>query len=156
VNIQYKCNNKIKDEKGQEKNCSGLEKFDVNLLEILPTKDENHNKQIMISENLGIVMKYPTFEMISNLKNEDENEILMELLILCIDYIFDKDNLYYAKDVTKEELTDFIDNLQQKDLEKIQLFFETSPKIKKSLHFGCKKCGYEEDIVVEGLQNFFI
>jgi hypothetical protein len=156
VNIQYKCNNKIKDEKGQEKNCNGLEKFDVNLLEILPIKDENHNKQIMISENLGIVMKYPTFEMVSNLKNEDENEILMELLILCIDYIFDKDNLYYAKDVTKEELTDFIDNLQQKDLEKIQLFFETSPKIKKSLHFGCKKCGYEEDIVVEGLQNFFI
>ena len=61
-----------------------------------------------------------------------------------------------TKDVTKEELVDFIDNLQQKDLEKIQQFFETAPKIKKDLKFSCHKCGYKENIVVEGLQNFFV
>ena len=51
---------------------------------------------------------------------------------------------------------DFIDNLQQKDLEKIQEFFETAPKIKKNISFSCRKCGYKENIEVEGLQNFFI
>jgi DNA-directed RNA polymerase subunit M/transcription elongation factor TFIIS len=101
-------------------------------------------------------MKYPTFEMIVNLKGQNEDETLMELLTICVDNIFDQDNIYYTKDVTREELVDFIDNLQQKDLEKIQEFFETAPKIKKDISFNCRKCGYKESIVVEGLQNFFI
>ena len=156
INLQYKCNNKIKSEAGEETACGNLEKFDVNLLEITPTKDPKHDKKIMLSDKLGIMMKYPTFEMIANLKGQNEDETLMELLTICIDNIFDKDNIYYTKDVTKEELVDFIDNLQQKDLEKIQEFFETAPKIKKDISFNCRKCGYKESIEVEGLQNFFI
>jgi hypothetical protein len=46
INLQYKCNNKIKDEAGQETTCNGLEKFDINLLEITPTKDPKHNKKL--------------------------------------------------------------------------------------------------------------
>jgi DNA-directed RNA polymerase subunit M/transcription elongation factor TFIIS len=156
INLQYKCNNKVKNEADEETVCGNLEKFDVNLLEILPTKDPKHDKKIMLSDKLGIMMKYPTFEMIAKLKGQNENETLMELLTICIDNIFDQENVYYTKDVTEEELVDFIDNLQQKDLEKIQEFFETAPKIKKDISFNCRKCGYKENIVVEGLQNFFI
>jgi hypothetical protein len=29
------------------------------------------------------------------------------------------------------------------------------PKMKKTLDFKCGKCGYEEKIDVEGIQNFF-
>jgi DNA-directed RNA polymerase subunit M/transcription elongation factor TFIIS len=156
INLQYKCNNKVKNEADEETVCGNLEKFDVNLLEILPTKDPKHDKKIMLSDKLGLMMKYPTFEMIANLKGQNENETLMELLTICIDNIFDQDNIYYTKDVTKEELEEFIDNLQQKDLEKIQEFFETAPKIKKDISFNCRKCGYKESIEIEGLQNFFI
>jgi DNA-directed RNA polymerase subunit M/transcription elongation factor TFIIS len=156
INLQYKCNNKVKNEASEETTCGNLEKFDVNLLEITPTKDPKHDKKIMLSDKLGIMMRYPTFEMISKLKGQNENETLMELLTICIDNIFDQENIYYTKDVTEEELVDFIDNLQQKDLEKIQEFFETAPKIKKDISFNCRKCGYKENIVVEGLQNFFI
>ena len=156
VKLQYKCNNKVKNEEGQEETCGSLEKFEVNLLNVLPEKNPDHNKKIMLSEKLGIMMKYPTFEMVSNLKGTNESEILTELLINCIDFIFDDNQMYYAKDVSKEELVEFIDNLQQKDLEKLQKFFETSPKIKHSLDFNCHKCGYKENINVEGLQNFFV
>lgn len=156
VNLQYKCNNKMTDELGEEKTCGSIEKFDINLLEIKPEKNSNHNKKIMLNEKLGIMMKYPTFESVAQLEGQTEEEILIELLANCIDYIFDEDKIYYSKDVSKEELVEFIDNLQQKDLEKIQQFFETTPKIKKSLDFSCKKCGYKENIVVEGLQNFFV
>jgi predicted nucleic-acid-binding Zn-ribbon protein len=64
--------------------------------------------------------------------------------------------VYYKKDVSKEELLSFIENLQQSSLEKIQKFFDTLPKIKKDVHFECKKCGYSEDITVEGLGSFFV
>lgn len=156
VNLQYKCNNKVKNEKNEEEVCGSLEKFNINLLNIFPEKNSDHNKKILLTDNLGIMMKYPTIELIASITGQDENEILMELLINCIDYVFDKEKIYYAKDVTKEELSEFIDNLQQKDLEKIQNFFETAPKIRKNLNFKCRKCGYEENIIVEGLQNFFV
>jgi hypothetical protein len=64
--------------------------------------------------------------------------------------------VYYAKDSTHEELVEFIESLKQSDLEKIQEFFTTLPKMEKELHFKCTKCGYEEEIKVEGIQNFFV
>jgi len=79
----------------------------------------------------------------------------LDLIINCIDYIYDKDNLYYAKDSTKEELMEFLDSLQSKDLEKIKTFFDTMPKLKKNVDFRCNKCGYHENMELEGLQSFF-
>ena len=42
------------------------------------------------------------------------------------------------------------------DLEKIRNFFETMPRLKRDVHFHCKKCRHEEDIEIEGIQNFFV
>ena len=52
-------------------------------------------------------------------------------------------------------MIDFIENLQQVDLEKIQKFFETMPKLTKDFDFKCPKCGYGEKVTIEGVQNFF-
>jgi hypothetical protein len=156
VQLKYKCNNKLANEEGIEVQCKGVVEFDLNLMEIEPTKNPTHTNKIKITENLGICMKYPTIELVEKYENMTKEKVMLEVLVDCIDYIYDKDNIYYSKDNTKEELQEFIDNLQQKDLEKIKTFFETVPEIKKLLHFKCPKCGYEEDIVVKGLQNFFV
>lgn len=156
VDLKYKCNNILKDENGAEKRCGGEVEFKLNLLEIQPTKNPNHTNKVNITENLGICFKYPTFEMVQKYENLAENEVMMNIIVDCIEYIFDKENIYYAKDSTRAELEEFIDNLQQKDIEKFESFFETIPEIKKDIHFKCGKCGYEEDIVLKGLQNFFV
>ena len=62
VNLKYNCNNIVKKDDGEEKTCGGLVKFDLKLLEIEPTIDKEHSNKIVISPNLGIVMKYPIFE----------------------------------------------------------------------------------------------
>ena len=156
VDLKYKCNNNVKDEAGEEKKCTGSVSFKLNLLEVEPTKNPDHSNKIQITENLGLCLKYPTFEMIQKYENLNEEEIMTKILVDCVDFIYDKDNVYYAKDTTKEELEEFIDNLQQKDLEKIKQFFDTMPELKKDVHFNCPKCGYEEDITIKGLQNFFV
>jgi rubrerythrin len=156
VELQYKCNNNVKDEEGKDKKCNGVVNFKMNLLEIQPTKDPNHTNKIQITENLGICFKYPTFEMVQKYDDLNENQIMMNILVDCIDYIYDKENIYYAKDTPRKELEEFVDNLQQKDIEKFEKFFDTLPEIKKETHFKCPKCGYEEDIVIKGMQNFFV
>jgi hypothetical protein len=156
VNLKYNCNNKItKDDKEVE--CGNVVNFDLNLLEIEPTKNPKHQNKIEITSELGLMMKYPTFNMMDkvNMEESDLSKII-DVIIGCIDYIYDKDNVYYAKDSTHEELVEFIESLKQSDLEKIQEFFTTLPKMEKELHFKCTKCGYEEEIKVEGIQNFFV
>jgi len=156
VELKYKCNNNIKNEVGEETKCKGTVDFKLNLLEITPTKNANHTNKINLTDNLGICMKYPSFELLEKYDGREEEEIMMEMLVDCVDYIYDKEQIYYAKDSSREELQEFVDSLQQKDLEKIKVFFDTVPEIKKDLHFDCPKCGYKDEISVKGLQNFFV
>ena len=156
VELRYKCNNVVKDDEGKDKQCNGLVEYKVNILEIEPTKNPEHKNKIQITENLGICFKYPTFEMIQKYEKLNENEVMIRILVDCIDYIYDKENVYYAKDTPVKELEEFVDNLQQKDLEKFKEFFDTMPEIKKDVHFKCPKCAYEEDITIKGLQSFFV
>ena len=154
ISLKYNCNNIIEN----DKKCNGIVQFDLNLLELEPIKETKHSNKIEITNKLGIVMKYPSFSNINIDIVNEENEIekTIELITKCIDYIYDNEQIYYAKDSTKEELIEFVENLQQDDLEKIQNFFLTMPKIKKELNFKCPKCNYEEKLNVEGLQNFFV
>lgn len=150
VNLKYRCNNKVED-----KDCGAINEININVLEIKPTFYPEHTNKIQLNDNIGIVMKYPTFEMVKSMSGKNEGAAIMDAIYGSIDYIYDKDNMYYAKDTPREELEEFIDNIQQKDLEKLRVFFDTMPKIKKDVAYKCKKCGYEENISLEGIQDFF-
>jgi len=152
--LRYTCNNIIKGEENEEKKCGGIVKLDLNLLDIQPIKNENHTNIIKLSEKLGMTMRYPSFSILEDLKIESESDLL-KLLVGCIQSIYDEDQVYYAKDVSEEELIEFIDNLQQSDIQKVQEFFLTMPKLEKMMDFNCPKCGYHEEIKLEGIQNFF-
>lgn len=156
IKLNYKCNNIVTDEKGEDSKCDNLVNIELNVLEIKPEENGQHDKKIVISENVGIVMKYPSFKLFENVNLSDDPNFIIETALKCIDYIYDKDNIYYSKDIPKQELDEFIDSLQSKDLEKIKKFFETMPKLKKQVHFKCKKCEYEENINVEGIESFFV
>ena len=153
VELQYKCNNKPNKDSDEE--CGHLVKFELNLLEVQPEVDKDHTTKIALSPKMGIVMKYPSMKLMENVSGT-EVEKLMTILISCIDYIYDEEQLYYSKDQTKEELLDFVESLNRNQFAELQKFFETLPKIKKELHFHCDKCGYDENIFVEGIQNFFV
>jgi len=156
VHLNYKCNNTVKNEEGEDKKCLGIVEIDVNLLEIEPYKNPDHTNKIQINENLGIVLKYPTFEMVEKYESLGESEVMSNVLIDCIDYIYDKDQMYHAKDTNREELSEFVDSLQQKDLAKFKDFFDTVPEVKKDVSFECPKCKYKEDIAIKGIQSFFV
>ena len=155
VNLRFNCNNNVI-EKGEEVKCGNLVKIDVNVLDVNPIKNEEHTNKIQITDKIGVVLKYPTFGSIdfAGLDTQDMQQIL-NVIVSCIDYIYDDEQVYYAKDTKKEELIDFIENMKQTDLEKISSFFTSLPKLKKEIHFHCNKCNYEEDITLEGVQSFF-
>lgn len=150
VNLKYKCNNVV-----GENQCNAVNDININVLEIKPTFYPEHTNKIQLTDKVGICMKYPTFEMLKSMAGKDQNDAIIETIYSSIDYIYDDNGMYYVKDVSRKELEDFIDNIQQKDLEKLRVFFDTMPKIKKDIDYECKKCGYKESITLEGIQDFF-
>lgn len=155
VELSYKCNNEVVGESGESKKCNNVVNIGVNLLEIKPSETNIQNK-IELTDKLGVVMKFPNLKLLEKIESKDEFEIVIDLIIECIDYIYDDENIYYAKDSTKEELMEFLDSFQSKDLEKLKSFFDTLPKITKDIDFKCNKCGYHETLKLEGIQNFFV
>jgi hypothetical protein len=155
VNLKYKCNNTIKDDKGGDKECGTVNELSFNVLEIQPTINEKHTKKFQLTDKIGIVMKYPTFEIMQKASGKEDSDIIMDLIYNSIEQVYDEDTVYHMKDSTRDEIIEFVDNLQQKDLENVRDFFDTMPKLQKKIDYKCKKCCYQENIVLEGVQSFF-
>ena len=155
VELSYKCNNTVKDEEGNEKTCNHIVKLDFNLFDVKPEFNDKHTNKIELGKDLGIVMRYPTFESVEEIEDVSDVDKVFSILSTCIDYVYDADNIYYAKDVTKEELNEFVESMTRDQFEKVKDFFDTMPKLRKRVDFKCGRCGYSENIEVEGIQNFF-
>lgn len=158
VKLQYKCNNDINDEEGDGTHkCDTLVKIDVNLMEINFRNKEKIDTKIEITDKMGVVMKHPSLDIYKSFTEDvDSGNLIVKMTASCIDYIYDADQIYYAKDYTEEELIDFIESLQSKDLEKIKDFFESMPRLSKDIDFNCPKCGYKEVMHLEGIESFFV
>ncbi len=158
VDLQYKCNNKVKDDKDEEVECGNNVKLSLNILDIKPEIAEGHSTKIELTPTMGIIMKYPSFKTIEATEKIEGGgvEKLMATIMNCIESVYTEETIFYAKDVSSQELSEFVESLTREQFAKVQLFFETMPKIKKKIDFDCKKCGYHENITVEGIQSFFV
>ena len=132
--------------------CEAVNKVTINLDEVEVTKNENHSKQISLTDKVGLMMKYPDMHSISD---STEVEDIMKILCKCIDMIYDGDEIYNSSEYEFSEIVDFVDNLTQEQFQKMQEFFDTMPKLSHDIDYHCKSCGHEQILVIEGLQNFF-
>jgi hypothetical protein len=151
TNLNYTCKNVIDD-----KECGAPIKVDYNVLNTKVITNPEHTKKIELSGGVGIVMKYPAAGD-KNLLGGTENAATqaIDLIARCVDYIWDPEKLYYAKDATKEELVNFLEALPDNDFKKIEQFFDTMPYIEDTLEFDCPKCKFHHKVVLEGLTSFF-
>lgn len=129
--------------------------FDLTKLKVEKSKD--HTNNIKLYDGIGIVMKYPNIETITKLQNLDNAGIeqIFSIILDCVDYIYNSDQMFYAKDYHREELQKFLDSMTGEEFIKVQNFFETMPKIKQDVEYDCPVCGKHHHKVLEGIQSFF-
>ena len=84
-----------------------------------------------------------------------EIENIFDILIDCIDHIFEGDKIYPAKDTSKQELKEFIENLPQESFKKIRTFFDTMPKLKHDIEITNPKTNVKSKITLTGIADFF-
>lgn len=145
------------DEDHGEQNEKARVNYSLNINEIEVTKNPEHTNKISLYGDVGVVMRYPTVQDLRKLQNLDDNDLdkIFDVIALSIDYIYDGDQLYYAKDQKHEELLNFLGNLSSQQFVQVQKFFETMPKLTKQVEFDCPICGKHHSKTLEGIQSFF-
>lgn len=134
-----------------ESDCNHKTDIEIDLNEVQVVGDIQDGK-IMLDDNVGIKMHYPT---VSSLDNEVKgNEDLLSVIADCIDVVFDQEEVY--EDFTREELIEWLGNLNQTQYRKINEFFGSAPKLSYTAKWKCKECGEEDEMTIEGLYNFFM
>ena len=132
-------------------------KVDVNLTEIEVQTDKNHTNKIELTDEMGIMMKYPTIDSFAGDMSEINASNMLEVISGCIDSIYDKggEEVFEAKDQTTKELIEFIEQLNSKQFKNIQGFFDTMPKLKHIIKVKNPKTKKESEVVLQGLNDFF-
>lgn len=132
-------------------------KVNIDLTQLQVIKSEDHNNKIDLYEDVGIVLKYPTMDVIKKLENATQGDIesVFSIVTECIDFIYTSSEVFHAKEQTKEELLEFLNNLTSEQFVKIQKFFETLPRLKHEIDYACPVCGKQHHKILEGLNSFF-
>jgi Zn finger protein HypA/HybF involved in hydrogenase expression len=154
IDLLFSCD----EDHGEELNKKAVSKVTVDVGTIEVTRHKEHSNKIELFGNVGIVMKYPSIDSSSKLENEDGTsnvDNIFEVVMQSIDFIYQGEDIYYGKDQTREELSQFINNLTSEQFAKIQKFFETMPKLSTTVEYTCPVCGKHHKRVLEGLNNFF-
>tara|TARA_B100000945_G_C20393369_1_gene603506 strand:+ start:762 stop:1490 length:729 start_codon:yes stop_codon:yes gene_type:complete len=134
----------------------------INIDDIKVVKNKDHKLIIQLDDKYSMKLKYPTLDQF--VENNFDFEMAepkesvsaaMSMLSTCIDMIYDKEESWDASDSTKEELNEFIDQLNTKQFQEVEQFFRTMPKLTHKLKVLNPQTSVESEVVLEGLASFF-
>ena len=130
----------------------------INIDEVEVTKEEGHNRKIMLTDTTGILMKYPSMDRFieSQFLNKGiDADHIFSFIAEHIEQIFDEEEVYDSSTTSKKEFREFVESLTTKQFESIQKFYETMPKLSHTFTVVNPNTGNECEYTIEGLQSFF-
>ena len=131
----------------------------ISIDDIKVTKDKNHSNQIKLDENLMMEMKYPSLDQFvkSNFEFNSDNQVdqSFELIASCIDKVFSADEAWTTDDFTKQEVTEFLEQMNSAQFKEIESFFATMPKLSHEVQVVNPKTKKKSKVTLEGLASFF-
>tara|TARA_B100001057_G_scaffold448510_1_gene488898 strand:+ start:1643 stop:2377 length:735 start_codon:yes stop_codon:yes gene_type:complete len=132
---------------------------EIDLTKVEVQVNDDHTNKIVIDEkrNLGIIMKYPTIDSVDPKINVGKNtEKIFEMLASCVHEIFDGEKVFSASDYSKEDMHEFLENLDKKSFEKVNRFFDTMPSLEHEIELENPKTKVKSKVVMKGAQDFFV
>lgn len=138
------------------KECGNIFSAAIDISNCEIEKNEKIKDTIRISNNLTVKMKYPNYETMKRL-NDDDNEIdrKIDIIVACIEMITDGDNVYTTKDMTKKEMRETIENLTMEQFKRFEEYVDNFPSFAIKAKAKCPKCGFEHELEYREFTSFF-
>ena len=133
-------------------------KYNLNLTDVNVIFPEGHTNKIMLNDNTGVIMKYPSFDdfVEGQFANKEYNEDgVIKIIANSIDQIFQDEEVFDESTTSKKEFIQFVETLTKEQLEKIQAFFESAPRLEHKFKITNPNTGVESEYTLRGLQSFF-
>ena len=132
---------------------------EINIDDILVTKDENHTNKIQLDDTLMMEMRYPSLDQFIDNNFDVGGEVNLEksfeLIAASIETVYNDEEVWSASDCTKKELVAFLEQMNTLQFKKVEKFFETMPKLSHEVTFINPKTKKENTVLLEGLTSFF-
>ena len=125
--------------------------------EIEVKRNDEHNPDIKIDDTYTMRMKYPSLDEFidENFNFDEQSDNSFEIIASCIDMVFSEEEAWEAKDCTKKELTEFVEQLNSAQFKEIEQFFETMPQLSHDIEVQNPKTKVKSTVKLEGLASFF-
>jgi hypothetical protein len=133
---------------------------EVDLSKVEVYVDDDHANNVILDESrkLGVVLKYPS------LKDVNENMMtgkikldeMYDMITNAIETIYEGEKVYQAKDSTKEELREFVDNLTADQMKNLNKFYNTMPRLEHKIEVENPNTSVKSEVVLKGLADFFV
>jgi len=141
----------------RDKEDNEVYKFNIDLEELEPTINPDHQNEIQLDNDITIELRDPDIGVMTQAgmtvnEGDLDNEEIFKLIAGCIVKVYDKDNVY--DDFTKKEAIDFVKSFDIKRFEKLREFFDTLPKLTYELNYVNKNKN-KRKIVLNGVSDFF-
>jgi len=131
---------------------------EVDLTEIEVQVSDDHTNKIELTDEMGVIMRYPTIDSFSTAGISDITaDNMLDVIVACIDKIYDKkgEEVYDSKDSSKKELMDFVEQMNTQQFQDVQAFFDSMPKLRHEITVVNPKTKVENKVALSGLNDFF-
>jgi hypothetical protein len=134
---------------------------EMNLDEVKVIKKKKIENKIQINNEIGVILKYPNIRThlkfyFQTKKTKLTGDNLINIIVSSIEQIFDKENVYEAKNCSEQELVDFIESVPTSDISKISEFFDNMPKVIYEKEHMSPYTQKNIKVVVENILDFLI
>ncbi len=113
---------------------------------------------IKLTDKIHLRMKWPSYRSLfgnKDLSKLNEADQAFNMIQYCVDSVITEEESISAKDVSEEELSEFIESLTSDQFKLIRDYVDKIPKLKHDINYECKECGQPNTIHLEGLRDFF-
>ena len=133
-------------------------RYNLNLTDVKVDFPKGHTNKIMLTKDTGVIMKYPSFNRFvdSQFANKEvTEETVIDIIAESIDQIFQGEEVFDESTTTPKEFKEFVESLTNNQMEKLQSFFQTSPKLEHSFKVKNPNTDVESEYTISGLATFF-
>lgn len=129
--------------------------FDIDLKKVVVQFPENVEKVIPVTDTMGLVMGWPAASLFDDKEYfKVGDQAFYELVLRCIDRIYDGEDVYDPRDYTLKEIEEFLDDCGVEVFEKVQQFLLNAPRLYHKLEYT-NKLGNHRVIELQSLTDFF-
>jgi hypothetical protein len=147
IDLQVKCPNE---------ECLQINQIVIDLNDVgvsAPATENPPSSKVELDGEVGVILRaIPVADMDAV---SDKTEDFTRMIGLCIESVYDATKVYPRKDISDDEMEEFVAGMNHEQLMKIEAFIANQPRLTFEKKIKCHACGGDISIKLAGLQDFF-